>query len=119
MYAIPVDNEKFILKNSWNDKNTDKIIYFRDLLNYESTITIHYLYFNYNNLEKKTRKIPSFQRKPRKTLRPFPIERINSQLLAENKRPSLTRRKSLNLSASKTRKINRVSSSFLKKRYSQ
>jgi len=117
MYAIPVDNEKFILKNSWNDKNTDKIIYFRDLLNYESTINIHYLYFNYNNQEQKTRRIPSFQRKPRKTLRPFPIERINSQILAENKRPSLTRRKSLNLSASKTRKINRIRSSLLEQRH--
>jgi len=113
MYAIPVDNEKFILKNSWNDRKTDKVVYFRDLISYDSAICIHYLYYNYNNLEQKTRRIPSFQHKPRKSFRPLPIRRINSQVLLENRRPSLTRRKSLSLSASKSRKINRVRTSFL------
>ena len=47
MYAIPIDNKKFLLKNSWGDSDTDKIIYFEDLLDYDSLIKIYSLLFDH------------------------------------------------------------------------
>jgi hypothetical protein len=80
MYAIPIDNKKFLLKNSWGDSDTDKIIYFEDLLEYESLIKIYSLLFD--NIPKKIIKY-TFSKKKRISLRD-PISK--NALLKKNSR---------------------------------
>jgi hypothetical protein len=55
IYAIPIDSKKFLIRNSWGNTDTNIIVKFEDLINF-NTIRIYFLYFNYQNREKKTRK---------------------------------------------------------------
>jgi hypothetical protein len=94
MYAIPVNDERFILKNSWDDIDTDIIIKFNDLLYQNCNISLIYFYFNNNKLDK----IPSSE------LKRIPIR---NHILRTNKRSSLRKIKSLSLTKKNKSKYNR------------
>jgi len=62
IYAIPIDNEKFMIKNSWGNEYTNIILRFEDLRNYHN-VHFYLFYFNYQNKKRKTRKKASFSKK--------------------------------------------------------
>jgi len=85
--AIPVNNKEFIIVNTWGDYKQNIRRRFSDLITMEVRLGIYYLYFNYNNREKRTRKIPNFTKPLRKELNgpiePFSLLRIKERITSK------------------------------------